>query len=70
MVYVHRKGTIKRESCLVDSPKGHVIISTTVEVELAMFTVNVNGPKFSVLIQRKYRARASENYHDRDVQTM
>lgn len=56
--------------CLVDSLKGHVIISTTVEVKLAMLTVNVNGPKFSVLIQRKYRARVSENYHDRDVQNM
>lgn len=57
-------------NCLVDSLKGHVIISTTVEVELAILTVNVNGPKFSVLIQRKYRARASENYHDRDVQNI
>lgn len=70
MVLVHQKGTIKRESCLVDSLKGHVIISTTVEVELTMLTVNVNGSKFSVLIQRKYRTRASENYHDRDVQNI
>lgn len=53
----------------MDSLKGHVV-STTVQVELAMLTANVNGPKFSVLIQRKYRARAGENYQDRDVQNI